>query len=59
VFFDPRFRTVYPSLADAPQPTQDGQYVAINVDRGRWYQDYVSKNGKWERYDVPYRPVTE
>jgi hypothetical protein len=56
VFFDPHFRTLYPRLTDAPPPEKDGQYIAVEVDRDTWFQDYVSKDGKWIRHGLPFRP---
>lgn len=54
MFFDPRFRTLYPSLMEAPRPKKDGEYIAVEVDGDRWCQDYVSTNGRWMRYGLPF-----
>lgn len=57
MFFDPRFRTVYQKVADAPRPEKDDQYICIEFDGGRWFQDYVSREGQWVRYGLPFKPA--
>lgn len=43
---NPNVRSIYPSLADAPPPTEDGCYISVE-DGEFWLIDYMSKGGEW------------
>jgi hypothetical protein len=54
---DPRFRTLYKSLEDAPPPpNEENFYIAVEIERD-WIQDYVARDGKWVSYGGPYIPA--
>lgn len=54
--YDPRFRTVYKSLEDAPEPKADGFWIAVEIGN-EWLQDYVSEAGKYKRSGPAYVPA--
>jgi hypothetical protein len=54
---DQRFRTVYPTLQDAPEPKADNFWIAVECWNG-WLQDYVSKDGKYVASGPRYYPAT-
>lgn len=56
---DPRFRTLYPKIEDAPDPSNmaDGFWIAVETV-GDYMQDFVTVNGRYERRGPPYCPAT-
>lgn len=62
MFFDPKFRTLYKRLEDAPMPKADGLWIAVEIEvvgGSKWAQDYVSVAGRYERRGPPFRPTPE
>jgi hypothetical protein len=52
---NPRFRTLYPNLLDAPLPPHDDFWIAVQC--GDWIQDYVTKDGEYLPDGAVYLPA--